>query len=254
MEKYPSATEQAALNAAEKLMTATMARYDPSHDAFHVERVRRTALSLARSLPNKTPDLLVIELAALLHDVLDKKYVPAAEAADPYAYFLPFFQSLARDHELDLISDGRARLVSKIIDNVSWTTEKKLRENGKLGEWHATCVELHCVQDADRLDAIGAFGIMRCAAYSAAVNRQVFNFEVLPLHAPPGRDDTAVQHFYDKLLHIQDRLKTEPGKTMGTRRHQLMLQFLQSVQEEYAAEPSPSTSPGGNALLTVVTA
>lgn len=120
--------------------------------------MRKTALSLARSLPHKNPDLLVVELAALLHDVLDKKYVSAAEAAAPYAYFLPFFQSIAKDYALDLISDGRIALIVKIIQNVSWTTEKELRESGQLGEWHDTCTELHCVQDADRLDAIGAFG------------------------------------------------------------------------------------------------
>ncbi|KAG8213285.1 hypothetical protein J3R82DRAFT_11760 [Butyriboletus roseoflavus] len=155
---YPSATEQLALTAAEKFMVATMARYDPSHDIFHVQRVRKTALSLARSLSHKNPDILVVDLAALLHDVLDKKYVSAAEATDPYAYLLPFFQSLVTDHALDLLSDGRAALIAKIVENVSWTTEKKLRESGKLEEWHATCIELHCVQDADRLDAIGAFG------------------------------------------------------------------------------------------------
>jgi len=226
---YPSATEQLALAAAEKLMVTAMARYDPSHDLFHVQRVRKTALSLARSLPHKNPDLLVVDLAALLHDVLDKKYVSAAEAADPFTYFLPFFRSLIKDYALDLISDGRAALIVKIVDNVSWTTEKELRETGKLEEWHSTCMELHCVQDADRLDAIGAFGIMRCAAYSAAVNQ--------PLHAPPGRDDTAIQHFYDKLLQIQDRLKTEPGKSMGAQRHQFMLSFLREVQDEYDAAP-----------------
>lgn len=123
-----------------------------------VQRVRKTALSLARSLPHKNPDILVVDLAALLHDVLDKKYVSAAEAADPYGYFLPFFQSLVKDYALDLLSDGRAALIVKIVENVSWTTEKKLRESGKLEEWHVTCIELHCVQDADRLDAIGAFG------------------------------------------------------------------------------------------------
>jgi uncharacterized protein len=225
---YPNVQEQGALQAAENLMNEIMARYDPSHDAFHVQRVRRTALSIARALSAQQPDLLVVELAALLHDVLDKKYVSEIEAADPYGYFLPFFQSLSSEHGLDLISDGRARQIVKIVENVSWTTEKELRSTGKIEEWHRVCVELHCVQDADRLDAIGAFGIMRCAAYSAAVNR--------PLHAPPGRLDTAVQHFYDKLLHIQDRLKTEPGKQMGTKRHQFMVDFLNSVENEYNAE------------------
>ena len=122
--------------------------------------MRKTALSIASALPAKHQpvDLLVVELAALLHDVLDKKYVSEAEAADAYAYFLPFFQSLTLEHGLDLISDGRAYQIVKVIENVSWTTEKKLRDTGKIEEWHNTCVELHCVQDADRLDAIGAFG------------------------------------------------------------------------------------------------
>lgn len=139
-----------------------------------MQRVRKTALALARSL-SPTPDLLVIELgwqyllflypfldmhslAALLHDMLDKKYVPAELAGDPYAYFLPFFTSMAEVHGIDLIRDGRAKLVAEVVDNVSWTTETKLRDTGKWTEWHDTCVELHCVQDADRLDAIGAFG------------------------------------------------------------------------------------------------
>lgn len=97
--------------------------------------------------------------AALLHDVLDKKYVPAELAADPYAFFLPFFQSVASKSSIDLVEDGRARIITQVVDNVSWSTEKKLRAQDQWGTWHENCVELHCVQDADRLDAIGAFGM-----------------------------------------------------------------------------------------------
>jgi uncharacterized protein len=228
---YPSPQERKVLQATEKMMAETMSRYDPSHDAFHVQRVRRTALSIAQILASTSPwkpDLLTIEIAALLHDILDKKYVTAQEASAPYAFLLPFFKSMASEYNVDLISDGRARQIAKIVDNVSWTTEKKRSEAGLLDDWHKECVELHCVQDADRLDAIGAFGIMRCAAYSAVVNR--------PLHSPPSNSaqkEDAVQHFHDKLLKIRDRLKTEPGKQMSEKRHQLMLLFLSSVEEEY---------------------
>ncbi|KZT18131.1 hypothetical protein NEOLEDRAFT_1184551 [Neolentinus lepideus HHB14362 ss-1] len=233
-ETYPTKAEATVIQAAHQLMKDTMARYDPSHDAYHVERVRKTALHLARTVSitlEKRPDLLTVELAALLHDVLDKKYVSAAEAADPYAYFLPFFRKWGDASGIDLVNDGRAKEIAKIVDNVSWSTEKKRRQTGEWGAWHDECVELHCVQDADRLDAIGAFGIMRCSAFSAATNRA--------LHIPFGAlgyEDSAIQHFHDKLLHIHERLKTAPGRQLGEKRHHLMLTFLNAVDEEYNVE------------------
>ena len=113
-----------------------------------VYRVRKTAMALARTHPSKV-ELLVVELgidsarflgdahvltfrhflfrfiaaASLLHDVLDKKYVSAEQASDPYSFFLPFFEGVASRHEVDLISDGRGKLVAQIIDNVSWSTD-----------------------------------------------------------------------------------------------------------------------------------
>lgn len=123
-----------------------------------VQRVRNTAISLAKAVADKKPDLLVVELAALLHDVLDKKYMDiklTETEREPLNFFRPFFERVASHI---LVDSGQAALIGKIVDNVSWTTEKKLRQNGELTPWHETCVELHCVQDADRLDAIGALG------------------------------------------------------------------------------------------------
>ncbi|KAL0953443.1 hypothetical protein HGRIS_004676 [Hohenbuehelia grisea] len=247
---YPSPQERVIINAAEKLMIDTMARYDPSHDHFHVQRVRKTAIAIAREVAATTdakPDLLTVELATLLHDVLDKKYVSHTVAADPYAYFLPFFTSTrpgphpehleteGSDSTIDLIADGRARTIARIVDNVSWSNEKRLRAAGMWDDWHRECVELHCVQDADRLDAIGAFGIMRCSAYNAVTGHA--------LHTPagdPGHADSAIQHFHDKLLHVAGQLKTEPGKRMGAKRHQALVAFLEAVDEEYEAAIPPS--------------
>ncbi|KAG6919178.1 hypothetical protein DXG01_008476 [Tephrocybe rancida] len=169
----PSSSEQAVIDAAEKIMVDTMARYDPSHDAYHGERVltmdapeylsTRAIWLFQYSVYERQPyrlreTYLHNQTSALLHDVLDKKYVSAEQAADPYKFFLPFFESMATLNGIDLVKDGRGRLITQVIDNVSWSTEKKLKEKGLWTKWHEECVELHCVQDADRLDAIGAFG------------------------------------------------------------------------------------------------
>ena len=198
--EYPSPAEAAVVRAAEQFMEETMSNFsDPSHDPHHgtvsnahfmrasqqahpklelpthpVRRVRRTALRLARALSSRpdrtgpTPDLLTVELSALLHDVLDKKYVPPASYAhDARAFFEPFFRSAAA---LDLRADGRADAIVRIVENVSWSNELRLRASGGWGAWHETCVELHCVQDADRLDAIGAFGELSLRAPHGSLN------------------------------------------------------------------------------------
>ncbi|KZT51983.1 hypothetical protein CALCODRAFT_459749 [Calocera cornea HHB12733] len=204
--------QQELVRLAQQLMRSEMANNDPSHDVHHVLRVRHTALRIATSiLPTKSVDVWMVDMASLLHDINDHKYATSASGvtgmADLYTKMDP----------------DQATTLERIIDNVSWSKEKRRRAEGTWGAWEDNCIELHCVQDADRLDAIGAFGIMRCAAFSAITNR--------PLYAE-GSEDTAIAHFHDKLLDIAGSLKTDLGSKMGVKRHQTMLDFLATVDEE----------------------
>lgn len=124
-----------------------------------MQRVRGNALNIAKSLADRHPDMLVVELAAILHDILDRKYLPQemqGTKPDTLEYLRPFFESVSS--HIDLIGSGRAALICKVIDNVSWSNEQELRAMGEWETWHENCVELHIVQDADRLESIGAIG------------------------------------------------------------------------------------------------
>lgn len=181
-------------------------------------------MKLARGIPGV--DLLVVELAALLHDILDRKYAPAG--TDARQHFAAFFAA----HK-EALSAERAELVLRVVEHVSWTTETKLRKAGAWGAWHDGCAELHCVQDADRLDAIGAIGTNTISSLSATLiscrrsavrgvqlqDRQVCDKylrpqqsspDVLPrpLYLPAEEDpaaESAVGHFHEKLVHVHER-------------------------------------------------
>jgi uncharacterized protein len=239
------------IHAAEGFVGQVMAANDPSHDhvrgvarylaslspgaQLHVDRVRRLALVIAGTLP--PVDQLVVELAALLHDLNDRKYA-RRDGSDGVEDF-----SALHSSSLDA---PRVALVQRICENVSYSKEvQRLAGDGDT-EWHRTCLELHCVQDADKLDAMGAIGVMRCAAYSAVTHR--------PLTAP-DEAGTAVAHFGEKLLRLQGMLKTERGRQMGESRHAFMLAFLAQLEHEGVPQVSLSTSPrtlhrGSNVLVT----
>ncbi|KAJ9101928.1 hypothetical protein QFC19_005009 [Naganishia cerealis] len=215
-----------------------------------VDRVRRTALKLAIAFKSDShadsqefpmPDMLLVELVALFHDMADAKY---AETSSLESTLSPF---LASELATRLLTPEQICLLLTIIPRISWSTEKKLRAAGKWntmidemrkdGGW----TELAVVQDADRLDAIGAFGIMRCCAYSSATNRPLYipAEEVISAQKTDAHkalvDSSAIQHFHDKLLHIRDRMKTPLGKQEAQRRHETMQYFLQEIDHEFAA-------------------
>ncbi|KAH9972062.1 hypothetical protein BGW80DRAFT_1173625, partial [Lactifluus volemus] len=130
---------------------------------------------------------------------------------------------------IELEADGQAEVIVRIVENVSLVER---------GAWYETCVELHCVQDADRLDSIGAFRIMRCAAYSAITKRKGVYLKCA-LNAPHDDSDgaeSAIQHFHDKLLRIREQMKTETGRQIAEERHKLMVDFLAAVQDEYGED------------------
>lgn len=136
-------------------------------------------------------------------------------------------ETFFRAHE-EAISQDIAAKVSKIIENVSYSKEVKRIAGGLQTPWHESCLELHCVQDADKLDAMGAFGIMRCSAYSAVVNRALY------ATTNSGELDTgcSIQHYHDKLLKLQGMLRTTEGRRLGEERHRFMLAFLEQVKAE----------------------
>ncbi|KAJ7585141.1 hypothetical protein C8J56DRAFT_949981 [Mycena floridula] len=222
----PTSDEKIAIDEAEKLMTVKMNAFaDSSHDVYHVQRVRKTAMVIAEAMPVK-PDFFMIELAALLHDVMDRKYVSAD--VNPETFFREFFASVASKTAIDLNSDGRGEEIMRVIQNVSWTNERKLRENNLWSKWHEESLELHCVQDADRLDSIGAIGIMRCAAYNAAKYNALYLAPDDPL-----RSESAIDVFHDRLIHVYDRLKTDHGKLLGKKKHQLLVDFMAAADDEF---------------------
>lgn len=198
------------------LASHLMTDCDPSHDMLHVLRVEQTARKLA--MLEQGVDILVVALGAIFHDILDHKYCKEQEAE----IRLSKINELLVKQELEL---QRIVNVLRIVKNVGFSLEKKLKESGEWSSWHETCREYHCVQDADRLDAIGALGIFRVAAYACAKNQ--------PLYHPDMQINSAYRHFYDKLLGLKDMLRTPAARRAGEKRQIIMLDLLNAANEEF---------------------
>ncbi|WVF70987.1 hypothetical protein IAT40_005783 [Kwoniella sp. CBS 6097] len=203
---------------AEEFVKEHMAGYDPSHDWAHVDRVRRLALRIAKSI-SPIPDLLVVELAALFHDLTGKYITPSTPSLS--VLLSPFLTHPS-------LSQKQSTLILQIIPSISYTSELKLSSSGSW-TWQTTCPELHAVQDADRLDAVGGVGIMRCAAFSCKVNRNLLEDDEVET-----KGKSAEAHFEEKLLRIRNRMKTLFGREEAEKRHQTMVDFLAAVERERA--------------------
>ncbi|KRT15112.1 phosphohydrolase [Pedobacter ginsenosidimutans] len=197
----------------------TLANAEAGHDWFHIERVFKTAQTINQQ---ENGDELVVAFAALLHDIADPKFNNGDEELGP-KMAASFLASIAVDTEV-------IAHVKLIIQNMSF-------KNSFDGSGF-TSKEMQIVQDADRLDAIGAIGIARAFTYGGFKNRVLYDPAILPeehLTKESYKNTTAptINHFYEKLLLLKDMMNTEAGKAIATERHNFMLLYLDHFYKEW---------------------
>jgi len=185
------------------------------HDWFHIERVYKNALLIAK---DTHCDLVVVQLGALLHDIADSKFHNGDETIGPKTARL-FLES-------ENVSEGTIKHVVNIIENISY-------KGGNFDKKFSS-VELDIVQDADRLDAIGAIGVARAFNYGGFK----YNPEIAPItnmtkEEYKKNNAPTINHFYEKLLLLKDKMNTETGKQIAAERHQFMETFLAQFYAEW---------------------
>ncbi|MBB6237394.1 uncharacterized protein HDC90_002015 [Pedobacter sp. AK013] len=197
----------------------TLANAEAGHDWFHIERVFKTAQTINQQ---ENGDELVVAFAALLHDIADPKFNNGDEELGPNMA-ASFLASIA-------VNAAVITHVKLIIQNMSF-------KNSFDGAGF-TSKEMQIVQDADRLDAIGAIGIARAFTYGGFKNRVLYDPAILPkehLNKESYKNTTAptINHFYEKLLLLKDMMNTEAGKAMAAERHNFMLLYLEHFYKEW---------------------
>jgi len=192
------------------------------HDWFHIERVYKNALLIAQE---ESCDLTVVKLGALLHDIADSKFHNGDETIGP--------KTARAFLEAENVDEATIVHVVNIIENISF----------KGGNFERTfsSKELEIVQDADRLDAIGAIGIARCFNYGGFKNRALYNPAIPPKFGMSKEeyktnDSPTINHFYEKLLLLKDKMNTPTGKKIAEARHRFMENFLSQFYAEWDGE------------------
>lgn len=205
-----------------EFVKATLAQAEGGHDWFHIERVYKNALLIAAS---ENCDLEIVQLGALLHDIADSKFHNGDETIGP---------KTARTFlESENVASATIDHVIAIIENISF-------KGGRV-ERKFSSIELDIVQDADRLDAIGAIGIARTFNYGGFKNRPLYNPEIAPnLHMSKeeykNSQAPTLNHFYEKLLLLKDKMNTETAKKIAQDRHHFMEGFLSQFYAEWDGE------------------
>jgi uncharacterized protein len=192
------------------------------HDWFHIERVHKNAVLIANG---ENCDILIVQLGALLHDIADSKFHNGDETVGPKKARL-FLESKT-------VPENTITHVVNIIENISFKGGHETRKFSSL--------ELDIVQDADRLDAIGAIGIARTFNYGGFKNRSIYNPEIKPnlnmsKEEYKNSDAPTINHFYEKLLLLKDKMNTKTGKEIAAQRHDFMELFLSQFYAEWKGE------------------
>ena len=210
------------INKTISFVKAKLENAEGGHDWFHIERVFKNAVLIAK---NEDCDVTVVKLGALLHDIADSKFHEGDESVGP---------KIARDFlESENVDEEIITHVVHIIENISY--------KGGNFEKKFSSLELDVVQDADRLDAIGAIGIARAFNYGGFKNRALYD----PKIAPNSRmskeeykknDAPTLNHFYEKLLLLKDKMNTDTGKKIAKERHRYMEGFLAQFYADWEGD------------------
>jgi uncharacterized protein len=192
------------------------------HDWFHIERVYKNAILIA---DGNDCDLTIVKLGALLHDIADSKFHDGDETVGP-----KMARAFLENEKVDEITIAH---VINIIENISF--------KGGNFERKFNSKELEIVQDADRLDALGAIGIARTFNYGGFKNRALYNPAIQPnlkmsKEEYKNTESPTLNHFYEKLLLLKDKMNTDKGKKIAEARHQYMENFLSQFYAEWEGE------------------
>jgi uncharacterized protein len=196
----------------------TLENAEGGHDWWHIHRVWNNAKQIAKT---ENADLLTVELAALLHDIADSKFHNGDEEIGPRTA-RNFLKSIGVDEPV-------IEHVQQIIRYISFKSgfDKAVFQS----------TELAIVQDADRLDAIGAIGIARAFSYGGFKGREIYNPEIKPdlnMNKEQYKNSTAptINHFYEKLLLLKNKMNTPTGKKLAAQRHSFMESYLTQFYSE----------------------
>ncbi|MDY2586400.1 HD domain-containing protein [Winogradskyella aquimaris] len=216
-------TELGLIESTKAFVQASLKDAEGGHDWFHTLRVYNNAKLISK---HEDVDLLIVELAALLHDIADPKFYGGDETIGPKkaSEFL-----LKQNVDNTIIEH-----VTKIIEHMSFKNSFDL-------DTSFNSREMEVVQDADRLDAIGAIGIARCFNYGGFKNRVLYDPNISPnLNMTKAEYKTAksptINHFYEKLLLLKDQMNTKTGRRIAEKRHDFMENYLKQFYAEWHGE------------------